>query len=109
MNFRKQVREVGVTPLAPNSLAEAGPEELGRRAREEDVVSILHRAAQGTNPISWSVTLEDLNPRGKASPDPLPHEDTDLQRQADGPHRRKGRRGGGGGNGLVEGLGGELA
>ena len=45
MNFRKQVREVGVAPLAPNRLAETGPKELSRGAREEDVVSILGRAA----------------------------------------------------------------
>ncbi|VAH04176.1 unnamed protein product [Triticum turgidum subsp. durum] len=51
MDFRKQFRKVGVTPLAPNSLVEVGPEELGRRAREKDVVSILHRVAQGAHPV----------------------------------------------------------
>ena len=72
MNLRKQVREVGVVPLAPNRLAETGPKKLGRGAHEEDVVSVLHRAAQGTNPISGSISLEDLHAGWEAAADPLP-------------------------------------
>ena len=72
MDLRKKVRKVGVAPLAPNSLVETGPEKLGRGAREEDVISVLHRAAQGTNPISGSITLEDLHAGWEAAADPLP-------------------------------------
>ena len=49
-------------------------------AREKDVVSILYRATDGTNPIAWAITLEDFNPRREASMDPLPLENPDLQR-----------------------------
>ena len=58
---------------------------------------------------SGSIPLADLHPRRDSSTDPLPHEDPDLQGQADGPNRREGRWGGRGSNGLVEALGGELA
>ena len=43
MDLRKQVREVGVAPLAPNRLAETGPKKLGRGAREEDVSELRFR------------------------------------------------------------------
>ena len=78
VDLSKQVREVGVTPLSTGRLAKTGPQELGCGAREEDVVSILHYATQGADPVSWSIAPEDLYPRAKASPDPLPQEDADL-------------------------------
>ena len=90
MNFRKQVREVGVAPLAPNRFTKTGPEELCRVAREEDVVGILYRAAHGAHPISRSMTLKDLNSGREAAADPLPHEDPDLQGQADVPNQTEG-------------------
>ena len=65
MDLRKKVRKVGVAPLSTNRLAETGPKKLGRGARKEDVVSVLHRAAQGAKPISRSVTLEDFDPEGR--------------------------------------------
>ena len=68
----QQVREVGVAPLTTERLVETGPKKLGCGAREEDVVSILHRATQEADPISRSITLKDLHPRREASPDPLP-------------------------------------
>ena len=79
MDFSKQVREVGVAPLSTDRPAETGPKELGCGVREEDVVSILHRAAQGAKPISRSVTLEDFDSGGEAATDPLPKEDPNLQ------------------------------
>ena len=90
MDLRKQVREVGVAPLAPNRLAETGPKKLGRGAREEDVVSVLHRAAQGAKPISRSVTLEDFDSGGEAATNPLPKEDPNLQWQANVPDQTEG-------------------
>ena len=109
MDFRKQVREVGVTPLAPNRLAEAGPKELSRRAREEDVVSILHRVAKEAHPVPRSITLTDHHTSWEAAANPLPHEDPDLQGQADIPNQTKGLGGRRGGDGRVEGFGGEAA
>ena len=109
MDFRKQFRKVGVTPLAPNSLVEVGPEELGRRAREKDVVSILHRVAQGAHPISGSITLEDLDSGREAATDPLPQEDPDFQGQADVPDQTEGLEGRRGGDGRVEAFCGEAA
>ena len=80
MDFREEVGEVGVAPLSANRLAETGPEELCRMAREEDVVSILRGAAQRAKPISGSIALEDFDTRGEAATNPLPKEDPNLQR-----------------------------
>nr|XP_020200695.1 uncharacterized protein LOC109786532 [Aegilops tauschii subsp. strangulata] len=105
----KQVGEVGITPLSANRFAEAGPKELGRVAREKDVVSILNRATDGAHPITRAITLEDFNPRGEASTDPLPQEDPDFQRKSDVPDQAKWFRGRRGSNGAVQGPRGETA
>ena len=68
----KQVGEVGITPLSTNRFMEAGPKELGRVAREKDVVSILNGATDGAPPITRAIPLEDLNTRGEPATDPLP-------------------------------------
>ena len=93
VDLSKQVREVGVAPLSTDHFPEASPHKLGSRAREEDVVSILDHATDGTPPTAWAITLEDFNPRGEASTDPLPQEDPDLQRKAGVPNQAKGFRG----------------
>ena len=98
MDLREKVGEIGVAPLSTNHLAKTGPKKLGRGAREEDVVSILHRAAQGAKPISGSVTLEDFDSGGEAATDPLPKEDPNLQWQADIPDQTEGPGGGRGGD-----------
>ena len=72
LEFREQVRAIGVAPTTTSHLAEVGLKELHRDAGEEDVVSILHRATQEADPISRSIMLKDLHPRREASPDPLP-------------------------------------
>ena len=98
MAFQKQVGEVGVAPLSTNRLAEAGPQELGGGAGKEDVVRILHCAAQGARPITWTIAFEDLDPRGKASSNPLPQENPNLKREANVPNEAKGLRGQRGGD-----------
>ena len=108
-DFRKEVREVGVAPLSANRLAEAGPEELCRMAREEDVVSILRGAAQRAEPISGSVALEDFDTRGEAATNPLPKEDPNLQRQPDVPYESKGLGSGRRRDGRVQGPSGEAS
>ena len=94
MGLYEKVGEIGIAPLSTNRLAETRPKKLSRGAREEDVVSILHRAAQGAKPISRSVMLEDFDSGGEASTDPLPKEDPNLQWQADIPDQTEGLGGG---------------
>nr|XP_040257141.1 uncharacterized protein LOC120974800 [Aegilops tauschii subsp. strangulata] len=105
----KQVGEVGITPLSANHFTKAGPKELGRVAREKDVVSILNRATDGAHSITRAITLEDFKPRGEASTDPLPQEDPNFQRKSDVPDQAKWFRGHRGSNGAVQGLRGETA
>ena len=86
MEFSKKVREVGVSPISADKLAKTAPEELGRGASEEDVVRVLGDGTEGAETRTRVITLADLHTGGDPSPDPLPHEDTDLQREADGPN-----------------------
>ena len=93
MNFRKQVREVGVAPLSPNRFAETRPKELCRVAREEDVISVLYRATQGAHSIARTMALKNLNAGREAAADPLPKKDPNLKWEADVPDKTKGLRG----------------
>ena len=92
LNFGEQVREVGITPLSTNRFTETRPKELGRAAREEDVISILNRGTQGAHSITRTMALEDLHAGREAAADPLPQKDPNLKWEANVPDKAEGLR-----------------
>ena len=90
-----------MTSISTHHVAEATPHELRGYAGEEDVIRVLGNAAKRAEAGARAIALADLNARREWTANPLPHEDPDFQGQADGPHRHKGGRGGGGSDGLV--------
>ncbi|KAE8797921.1 Serine/threonine-protein phosphatase PP1 [Hordeum vulgare] len=84
--FREEVGDVGMAPVTANGFAKTTPKELGRNTRKEDVVRVLHCIAEGAHPIPRTITFEHLHPRRYLTPNPLPQEYPDLERQFDGPN-----------------------
>ena len=97
-----------MAPTSTNHLAKAAPEELGGDAGEEDVVRVFRDTTERADTSTRAIALADLHSRRDPTANPLPHEDANLQGNADGPHHREGEGGGGRGNGQVHRLGGEL-
>ena len=77
-----------MAPTSTDNLAKAAPEEPGGEAGEEDVVGVLGNSTEGADTSARAITLADLHTGRDPSTDPLPHEDANLQGDADGPHHR---------------------
>ena len=54
------------------------------------MIRVFGDTAKRAKASARAIALVNLDPRRDSTANPLPHEDPDFQRQADGPHRRKG-------------------
>ena len=88
LEFSKKVREIGVAPTPTDNLAKAAPKEPGGNASEENVIGVFRNIAEGADTSARAIAFADLHTGRDPSTDPLPHEDANLQGDADGPYHR---------------------
>ena len=86
LNLREEIREVSVAPVATDDLSEAAPKKLGGHAREKDVIRGFRSPTEGADTITGTLAPQDLHARGKPATDPLPHEDSNLEGDANRPY-----------------------